>query len=671
MKSRDKRRYTTQSKKKKRRNRSLSSTLRIFVLFVILLVFSYIIFEVFDKNKKHKSESEEVKVVGGGLRSSRNIKDNPVDNDSVNIRLKPDAEDNNNINNINSDDGEEGEDNNINKIDNDLHNIGDRNRNHGKLQEDDNTKELNGIASIPKRQQDHPSKSLARTNVDATIANSAVENDSTSPQLSVNAHRDCNLLPVSRCTMKNPGIVILSHDRVEYVINTIKSLLKMPKVQNYKVYVSIDDPNSFNAIESAVNDAVKPFQTLHPNFRINTWRKGRIMTGHQWYSSALSKIAQHFKFVLNKGFMDMQHSHLIMIEDDLLLGKDFLQLFEETAWLIEAEPDKTYCISAWNDNGLKEVVRQTEEGKANLLRTGYFPGLGWMTTRKVWLDLRLRWPDKPTTGWDHWLRLSTSMNGKECIYPEIPRTKHVSTHGTNVNSQSAIAKFQKYAFVDDINTDNNQQTKFINTQDLLYSNYEQKMKARVLNAHRVSHISEVEFYAPTNDVNGVSESLAFLILYKREDYEYLAPRVGLPRTQARGWHKGIVQTFLKETSKYRGKQLFLADKRAAKYIHEHEKIKPNVNMKLVGAQRGEDCSSACRRNNLRCTEEDLAFANDCEKFKGIFECEKGCGHQVGAEIPCYVAKKSEPTFQQCLISDSGRNSCSASHPATKRLCACS
>ena len=39
----------------------------------------------------------------------------------------------------------------------------------------------------------------------------------------------------------------------------------------------------------------------------------------------------------------MMHSHLIMIEDDLLLGKDFLQLFEETAWLIEAEPDKTYC----------------------------------------------------------------------------------------------------------------------------------------------------------------------------------------------------------------------------------------------------------------------------------------------------------------------------------------
>lgn len=58
-------------------------------------------------------------------------------------------------------------------------------------------------------------------------------------------------------------------------------------------------------------------------------------------------------------------------------------------------------------------------------------------------------------------------------------------------------------------------------------------------------------------------------------------------------------------------------------------------------------------------------------LKIFLKCENGCGHQVGAEIPCYVAAVTEPTYRQCLISDSGRNNCGAKHHATQRLCACS
>ena len=672
-------------KKKKRNRNKISSYIRVCIFLFFLCIFSYLIFEVFDTNKNKKNGL----TAGGGLRASNKFKssdsiDNSLQNAEVvdpilNAALVKRMNEHNNINNdnihenynVNNDDNDDNNNNNNNY--GDIHILNQDNNNYEK-QEDNDVIESN------KLEQSRVPTTSDNTKQTLSINNNNNNNNIPEPppeQIAKNAHRGCNLLPISRCKMENPGIVILSHNRVEYVKKTIQSLLGMPEVLNYKVYVSIDDPNSFDVIENAIREIMESYQNSHPNFHIKTWKKSDVMTGHRWYNSALSKIAQHFKFVLNKGFMEMMHSHLIMIEDDLLLGKDFLQLFEETAWLIEAEPDKTYCVSAWNDNGLKGVVRQTDEGKSNLLRTGYFPGLGWMTTRDVWVDLRDRWPDKPTTGWDHWLRLSTSMNGKECIYPEIPRTKHVSTHGTNVNSQSAIAKFEKYAFVNDIIAETQSEkdvnvgtTKFINTQDLLYSNYQAKMKARVLNAHRVNHVSQIESNRYHLQASG-TESLAFLILYKREDYEFLAERVGLPRTQARGWHKGIVQTFLRETSKYKGKQLFLADKRTAEYIHEHEKIKPNPNMKVIGANRGEDCSTACRRRNLRCKEDDLAFVNDCGKFKDIFKCENGCGHQVGAEIPCYVAAVTEPTYRQCLISDSGRNNCGAKHHATQRLCACS
>ena len=625
---------------KKSRKKSASSTVRVFCLVAALCFVSYIIFEVF--GKKENGGAQKVAARNGGLRSSFSSVERQIDDDLITAQLREEEHE---------------------------HDISSQHHKHSI----GNTNEKNN-RHTQKHQEFHRNKMLPveqhakKAVMDTNIKEKSREPSDPKP-VGTTSPKNCNLIPSSRCVMENPAVVILSHNRVEYVTQTLRSLLKMPQIQKYKVYVSIDDPNSFEAIENAIKGIVQSSSESLDHFDVLTWRKSQSKTGHQWYSTALSKIAEHFKFVMEKGFMEMKHSHLIMVEDDLLLGYDFLQLFEETAWLIEAEPDKTYCVSAWNDNGLKAVVRQNEKGKSNLLRTGYFPGLGWTTTRKVWLDLRLRWPDKPTTGWDHWIRLSTSMNKRECIYPEIPRTKHVSTHGTNVNSADAVQKFQRYAFINDISPGTDR-TKFIDTQKLLDANYNEGMKALVRHAHRVKHVSDVEYHHIDGNKDS-DDDLSFLILYNREDYETLAPRVGLPRTQSRGWYRGIVQTFLRESSKYKGRRLFLAERHSADFIHDHEKLKPSANMQIIGAKRGEPCAAACKRNNLLCKDGDLEFVNSCESFQGVFGCENGCGHQVGAEIPCYVAKQSEPTFRQCLVSDSGRIGCLASHPATQRLCACS
>ena len=34
--------------------------------------------------------------------------------------------------------------------------------------------------------------------------------------------------------MENPAVVILSHNRVEYVTQTLRSLLKMPQIKKYR-----------------------------------------------------------------------------------------------------------------------------------------------------------------------------------------------------------------------------------------------------------------------------------------------------------------------------------------------------------------------------------------------------------------------------------------------------
>ena len=75
-------------------------------------------------------------------------------------------------------------------------------------------------------------------------------------------------------------------------------------------------------------------------------------------------------------------------------------------------------MSAWNDNGKAGLV---DESHPELLyRTDFFPGLGWMLSRSLWLELSTKWPK---SYWDDWIRKPEQRKERACIRPELPRTK--------------------------------------------------------------------------------------------------------------------------------------------------------------------------------------------------------------------------------------------------------
>lgn len=70
-----------------------------------------------------------------------------------------------------------------------------------------------------------------------------------------------------------------------------------------------------------------------------------VQPGHAWLS-------QHYKWALDRAFLEEGHSHVIIVEDDMLFSPDFLHFFESTAVLLDHDPT-LWCVSTWNDNGLK------------------------------------------------------------------------------------------------------------------------------------------------------------------------------------------------------------------------------------------------------------------------------------------------------------------------------
>ncbi|CUE71400.1 Hypothetical protein, putative, partial [Bodo saltans] len=88
-------------------------------------------------------------------------------------------------------------------------------------------------------------------------------------------------------------------------------------------------------------------------------------------------------------------SHVIILEDDMRVSHDFLEMFESLAPILEIDPT-VWCISSWNDNGFRSFELPTDR----FFRSSYFPGLGWMLKRSLWVDeLSDRFPED---NWDHW-----------------------------------------------------------------------------------------------------------------------------------------------------------------------------------------------------------------------------------------------------------------------------
>ena len=68
------------------------------------------------------------------------------------------------------------------------------------------------------------------------------------------------------------------------------------------------------------------------------------------------------------------------------LSVDFFSYMEATLPLLQTDPT-LYCVSAWNDNGKEQLVRDRKA----LRRGDFFGGLGWMLTDKLWKELGPKW----------------------------------------------------------------------------------------------------------------------------------------------------------------------------------------------------------------------------------------------------------------------------------------
>ena len=61
------------------------------------------------------------------------------------------------------------------------------------------------------------------------------------------------------------------------------------------------------------------------------------------------KIFRHYVLMFHKIFDEYKHSHLLVLEDDLLISPSILSFLDQTSRVLDKDPS-LLCISLFNDN---------------------------------------------------------------------------------------------------------------------------------------------------------------------------------------------------------------------------------------------------------------------------------------------------------------------------------
>ncbi|GBG24702.1 Protein O-linked-mannose beta-1,2-N-acetylglucosaminyltransferase 1 [Hondaea fermentalgiana] len=220
-------------------------------------------------------------------------------------------------------------------------------------------------------------------------------------------------------------VVLLCYNREKRVRDTLESLFQVRGIQKSLVLVVQD--GQYEPVSQVVLEA-----------GVELVQRGPEMVDAEQRKDPGARIAQHYKFALGYAMSHFADAPgIIIIEDDFLFSPDFVEYFSTVAPAIIKDPT-LWLASAWNDNGFAGNVQDKER----LLRTDYFPGLGWLLMRSIWEELAPKWP---SSHWDWFMRDPKNSQHRDSIYPEVPRDFHTGSKGSFMDERTHRLYFDSIA----------------------------------------------------------------------------------------------------------------------------------------------------------------------------------------------------------------------------------
>ena len=391
--------------------------------------------------------------------------------------------------------------------------------------------------------------------------------------------------------------VFVTHKRLNYLERSMRSFFAAAESREFDVVVSIDHEPSISGVAELIRRLADEFHAsirlvYKPTLTFFSFSKTR---GEQ-------AVDQHIFSAISRIYDSPSHRYGLIIEDDLHLSPDFLEFAIKGAKLLD-EDKSLFCLSAWNDNGFTQHASDPKR----VLRSSIFPGLGWMVTREVALEIVSRWPGWFSLCWDLWMRTSKASRGRECLAPEIPRVFHFGEGGVHVDENSFFEAMAFSKLPAGLGTfDASLATAAID-------DYDAGLRGRL----EISRLVQLdEFMKPQFEfVSGET----ILIPHEELDCKnVISKKLKIFGNEiCRMAHRGLFEVNLSEI----GSLLFFADRRfGAEWLPERERRR-HPSLKPSAAAAGESCEHHCTSKGLICSVVDAAHVNTCAALGEIFGCQ--------------------------------------------------
>lgn len=257
-------------------------------------------------------------------------------------------------------------------------------------------------------------------------------------QLNYSSHEDNYQVIKHTSNSSSIAILVIACNRPS-ISRCINKLLKYRKSKDeFPIIVSQD------CIHERTSQVIKSFGRELIHIHQPDQKEIQVPSKEKKFSGYF-KISRHYKWALNQVFNTYNYGTVIIVEDDLDVAPDFYEYFKATLPILQKD-ESLWCVSAWNDNGKFALIDRNDPKL--LYRSDFFPGLGWMLTQKLWLELMHKWPH---SYWDDWMRHPDQRKGRSCIRPELSRTKTFGKIG--VSNGLFYEKHLKYIYLNEVPVD--------------------------------------------------------------------------------------------------------------------------------------------------------------------------------------------------------------------------
>jgi alpha-1,3-mannosyl-glycoprotein beta-1,2-N-acetylglucosaminyltransferase len=259
------------------------------------------------------------------------------------------------------------------------------------------------------------------------------------------------------------ALLIIRSNRPEYLERTLSHVVKYHPRKSLPIIISQD--GSHPKVNEVIEKYQKQFQEIS-SISFNSIHF--IPDNNKFYENGYFRLADHFIFALNAVFENTKYSfqRVIILEEDLQIAPDFFEYFAALFPLLDDPLNNLLAISAWNDNGFDALVKDAKQ----VYRSDFFPGLGWMLTKAIWDELKVKWP---RAYWDDWLREPKQRKDRHILRPEVCRTLHFGTHGVS------NAQYSQYLKTIKLNEEYVEFTKLDNSY-LLEKNWNEKYVSQIV-----------------------------------------------------------------------------------------------------------------------------------------------------------------------------------------------